>query len=78
MSKNDFDRWQKDGYEFGWTMPYAAAWKRLPVIRHIRAISAKIQIERWYSFGPGSIGLRSGYDDWIVYGIWSGQERSQP
>ena len=71
----DMERWQKSGEEYGYTMPPAPAWKRLPIIRHGRAIAAKIAIERWYTYGPGSIGLRTGYDDWVVFGIWHGLER---
>lgn len=69
-------RWADVGQEFGWRMPAKPPvwWKRLPLVRHVRAIWLLYQIERWYGYGPGSIGLRSGYDDWVVEGIWLGQE----
>jgi hypothetical protein len=74
----DLERWFRDASRHGWTMPTAPEWKRLPVVRHIRAVAAKIAIERWYASGPGSIGaFRSGYDDWVVYGIWYGLERPE-
>lgn len=68
-------QWQATGERWGWVMPAAPAWKRLPVIRHLRAVWAKVLIERWYSIGPGSIGIRTGLDDWVVAGIWLGKER---
>lgn len=74
----DFERWTTMAQDYGYTMPFAPLWKRLPVIRHVRALYAKWQIERWYAYGPGSIGLRTGYDDWVVYGIWAGKERQFP
>ena len=71
---SDMERWLKNGAEYGWSMPYAPWWKRLPIIRHVRTIWNQIQVERWYSNGPGMIGLRSGYDDWILFGMWHGME----
>jgi hypothetical protein len=74
MSNLEMERWKRDGDLFGWKMPTAPTWKRLPLIRHVRAIRAKFSIELWYAFGPGSIGIRSGFDDWVVFGIWHGME----
>ncbi|MDQ0996931.1 hypothetical protein QFZ34_002113 [Phyllobacterium ifriqiyense] len=71
----DFEKWLRDGELCGWTMPRATLWKRLPVIRQLRSAWAQYQIERWYAYGPGSIGLRTGYDEWVAYGIWHGKER---
>lgn len=67
--------WLRQQKKYGWQMPTAPWWKRLPVVRHIRAIWIMWQIERWYAYGPGSIGIRTGYDDWVAYGIWRGMER---
>lgn len=72
---SDMHAWLQDKEAYGWEMPAAPWWKKLPIIRHVRAIWAKIQVERWYSHGPGLLGIRSGYDDWIVYGIFHGKER---
>lgn len=74
---SELTTWAHYGREFEWSMPFAPWWKRLPIIRHLRAIKARIAIEFWYSRGPGVIGLRSGYDDWVVFGIWHGLERAE-
>lgn len=74
----EIERWKHDGEEYGYSMPVAPAWKRLPIIRHIRAVCSRIAVERWYAFGPGQFGIRTGYDDWIIFGIWHGLERSKP
>lgn len=71
------DAWEQDRVDFDWQMPVAPWWKRLPIIRHVRAMRTKILIERWYAFGPGTMGLRSGYDDWVVTGMWHGKEREE-
>lgn len=66
--------WEKYGEELGYVMPQAPDWKRLPIIRHARAIWLKIQVERHYTKWAG-IGIRTGYDDWVINGIWMGKER---
>lgn len=66
--------WREKGIEYGYVMPKVAWWKRLPVIRHIRTIKAAIAVEWHYSYGMGSIGIRTGYDDWILWGMWRGLE----
>lgn len=64
--------WIEAAERNNWSMPMASAgWKTLPLIRHVRAIYFKVQIERWYSAMPG---IRTGYDDWVVDGIWMGKE----
>lgn len=73
---SDMERWHQSASDYGWKMPSAPWWKRLPVIRHIRAKWTQIQVERWYAYGPGSIGIRSGYDSWVIYGIWHGKENA--
>lgn len=75
--ESEIQIWRRDGERFGWKMPRAPSWKRLPVIRHIRAMRLRIQIELWYAAGPGSIGLRSGYDNWVLFGIRRGMERPE-
>lgn len=65
--------WLKDQKENGWILPPpAASWKRLVIIRHIRAAILRWKVERHYAYGPGLIGLRSGYDDWVLYAIQRG------
>lgn len=69
----DDERWERDGLDFGWTLPKKAArWKRLPVIRHIRVYWNAFWIEQHYRHGPGRLGLRSGYDSWALYAMWRG------
>lgn len=34
--RSDFMDWVQDGLDNDWAMPFAAWWKRLPIIRHIR------------------------------------------
>lgn len=72
---NDLEKWHQDGERCGWIMPRAPLWKRLPVIRQVRSALAQYQIECWYTYGPGSMGVRTGYDNWVAYGIWHGKER---
>lgn len=67
--------WIKAGEENGWTMPTAPKWKKIPVIRHIRTFYNFFWTEVWYSSGPGMIGLRTGYDEWVLWGMWRGLER---
>ena len=72
----EHSEWLKDMNANRWLMPYAPWWKRLPIIRHVRAIVLKLKVERHYTSGLGIFGLRSGYDDWVLYGIWHGLERT--
>lgn len=71
---DDRERWLRHQASYGWAMPMTATWKRWPLIRHLRAIRLKRKIEQWYSAGPGSLGVRGGYDDWVAAGIWYGWE----
>lgn len=66
--------WKVSGDELGYTMPRAPRWKRLPIIRHVRTIYAACMVELWYSNGPGVIGVRTGADDWVLWGMWRGLE----
>lgn len=75
--RTDVERWWFDGGKNGWEMPSAPRWKRLPIIRHVRAIFGAIMVERWYHSGPGLIGIRTGYDEWVLFGIWHGLEGAQ-
>ena len=47
------------------------------MIRHIRSIALKFRVEWHYTSGMGVFGLRTGYDDWVLYGIWHGLERNE-
>jgi hypothetical protein len=69
--------WIKTGRDLGWQRPTAPRWKRLPVIRHIRAIRAAIAVDRHERFYR-SIGLiPTGYDQWVIHGIWHGYEEGR-
>lgn len=74
---DDMERWERDGQEFGWRMPTVAYWKTLPIIRHVRFAYQTWQVEQWYAAGPGSIGLRSGYDNWVLFGIFHAKDRPE-
>ena len=65
--------WERAAEENRWSMPPSSWWQRLPVLRHIRALAGLWLVRRWYSRGPGMIGLRTGYDEWVIAGIWMGK-----
>jgi hypothetical protein len=69
---SDHSAWLQDMYENSWVMPFAPWWKRLPMIRHVRTVALKFKVEEHYTVGMGGLGLRTGYDDWVLYGIWHG------
>lgn len=72
---SDFDQWRLHGNANSWEMPCAVWWKRLPVIRHIRASYHSVRAERHYQMYHRAHGaLNSGYDRWVVWGIAHGKE----
>lgn len=73
---SDDELWHKDSQAFGWEMPAAAWWKRLPIIRHFRAAYATMQVRRHNLFWIAAGKIPSGYDNWVVYGIARGFERT--
>ena len=67
------EEWLNHGREYDYHSPAPAArWKRLPIVRHLRTIVESVKVEAWYNFGPGSIGIRTGFDDWVLFGMWRG------
>ncbi len=70
--------WERDGVDNGWVMPPSSWLQRLPVVRHMRALVGLYAVHRWYTAGPGIMGIRTGYDEWVLYGIWHGYGNSQP
>lgn len=72
---SDADLWIEDGAKYNWVMPSAPWWKRLPVIRHIRTKYLQLQVFRHNSFWVGAGLIPTGYDEWVLYGIWIGKER---
>lgn len=67
--------WLHNAARYGWVMPSAPWWKRLPLVRHIRywrLFFAVLEHERFcISLGK----IPQGYDRWVLYGIWHGMER---
>lgn len=71
----DLERWLEDARMNGWKMPSAPWWKRLPVVRHIRAAYLTGQVVRHQAFWTRATGaLHSGYDHWVLWGIAQGME----
>jgi hypothetical protein len=54
-------------------MPAAPKWKRLPIIRHVRAINEYLFVRRLERAGNRTFSQ----DRWIALGIWLGKERDQ-
>lgn len=69
--------WKADGDRFGYEMPAAPWWKRLPVIRHIRALIAAYRVENHNRFYRALGMIPTGYDSWVVFGIAQGFEVSE-
>jgi hypothetical protein len=40
------------------------------MVRHFRALAGLYAVHRWYTAGPGLMGIRTGYDEWVLHGIW--------
>jgi len=74
---SDMDLWFEDKRANGWEMPSASWWKRLPIIRHIRAAYHRVRLERHNTFYLSVGMIPSGYDNWVIYGIAKGMERKQ-
>jgi hypothetical protein len=67
------EEWDKAARDNGYEPPAPAPlWKRLPVIRHLRTWRDMWRVSRWYKSGPGSIGVPTGYDSWVLVGMWRG------
>lgn len=59
-----------------WYMPRVSRWKRWPVVRHVRTLRAAMRVHRHYQIYTGLMGMAStGYDEWVLYGMWRGYER---
>lgn len=64
------DKWISYGALYDWTPPPKAAWYyRLPILRLFRFAYNAWLVERHYSM---CIGIRTGYDDWVLFGIMRG------
>ena len=69
--------WHEDKVNNGWGMPPAPAWKRMPIIRHIRSIYHSIGVARHEALWMGMGFTPRGYDRWVVYGIRRGWEAAE-
>lgn len=67
-------RWAITGLRNGWKMPAAPWWKRLPLIRHIRVAYHAARLVIWEDFWIRAGYVPSGYDDWVLHGMWKGWE----
>lgn len=69
--------WREDAIKNGWYMPPVSRWKRLPIIRHIRAAYLGSKAEEYRDM-TGALGLGIGgvpqYDQWMIHGIRRGFE----
>lgn len=75
MTREEHEVWVARGLAFEWQMPAAPLWKRMWGVRHIRVLYLAWRISQherlWRSVGA----IPSGYDNWILVGIWHGMER---
>lgn len=74
MAGDLHDAWYVDGEDHGWLMPPVARWKRLPVIRHVRAMLATLAVDEHEALWRAAGLIPTGYDRWVIYGIWYGLE----
>jgi hypothetical protein len=71
------NEWLKDGRRNGWVMPCAPTWKRLPIIRHVRALVLSERVAKHNAAWLGLGFTQRGYDAWVLRGIWLGMERKK-
>jgi hypothetical protein len=77
MMSDDLQNWLADARDNKWVMPTAPWWKRLPVIRHVRAAWNGTKVARHASFYRRLGLLNSGYDRWVLWGMAHGYERKE-
>ena len=71
---NSNDLWQAAGDDYGWTMPRVPGWWRWWGVRHVRALWSARQVSRHNAFYRSLGMLPTGYDQWVMFGIWHGLE----
>lgn len=69
------DTWKECGERNGWLMPTAPLWKRLPIIRHVRALKDAVALKRHEDMYISMGLIPTGYDQWVLWGIFHGKER---
>lgn len=66
------ESWIDEGHEKGWMMPVKRWFQRWPIVRHFWVGWVGIQVERhntrWRQMGS----IPTGYDEWVLYGVWRG------
>jgi hypothetical protein len=72
MSKIEIQKWRETGRRERWIMPKTWRISRLPIIRHVRTLWAAWGVERHYAVWESAGLLRSGYDEWVLWGLWRG------
>jgi len=71
---DDMSRWRQMGKDCRWSMPSVPGWKRLWGVRHVRVIWHGYWLDRHNAVSRSLGMVPSGYDDWVLYGIWHGLE----
>ena len=70
--------WLADKAQWGWEMPCAPRWKRAWGVRHVRAAYHAFRLGSHEEFVVRCLGMvPSGYDRWVLYGMWRGFERTE-
>ena len=77
MHKPSYEKWLEDGKRNSWTMPDVPAWKRLPIIRRIRAFRHSMNVQRHNSMWRAMGAIPTGYDEWVLWGMAHGLESKQ-
>lgn len=63
-------KWHRDAELYGWELPpIAPRWRRVWGVRHVRAAVLAYRIDSHYSTGLGQFGIRSGYDEWVLWAV---------
>lgn len=69
------DYWHHNEAKYSWVMPSATWWKRLPLIRHVRYWRRFFAVQEYEQFWLSLGIIPTGYDRWVLFGIWHGLER---
>lgn len=64
--------WREQGERNGWTLPPRPFMYRLPIIKRFRYAWDMHRLDQWHSTVPG---IRTGFDEWCLYGWWYGLSR---
>ena len=61
--------WHEQGERNGWQLPPRPFMYRLPIIKRLRYALDMRRLDQWYGAVPG---VRTGFDEWCLYGWWHG------